>query len=126
MDETLKALVEAAERGENVPHVQIALGSGLVSGLPIPHAEYVELQQQSIRVDILKSQGRIKLREQKAAKEAAENLSVELATFAHTAPDRSALVLKDVTLSLWDRRSGASPRHANPGRTDRALVGWRL
>lgn len=57
MDETLKALVEAAERGENAPHVQIALGSGLVSGLPIPHAEYVELQQQSIRVDTLKSQG---------------------------------------------------------------------
>src|SRR3954451_11294936 len=100
MDATLKGLVEAAERGEKVPHVQVALGSGLVSGLPIPHAEYIKLQRQSIRVDILKSQGRIKLREQKAAKEGAESLSVELAGFAPTAPDGATLVLKDVTLAL--------------------------
>ena len=100
MDATLTALVDAAERGDRVPHVQVALGSGMVSGLPISHAEYVELQQQSIRVDLLKSQGRIKLREQKEAKEAAETLSLELAAFSHAPPNGTALVLKNVTLSL--------------------------
>lgn len=100
MDATLKALVDAAERGEKAPHVQVVLGTGLVSGLPIPHSEYMEHQRQSIRIDLLKSQGRIKVREQRAAKEAAENLSIELAAFTQSPPNGSALVLKDVTLSL--------------------------
>jgi hypothetical protein len=49
MDETGRALVEAAERGEAIPRVQVALGSALATGLPIAHDEYAELQPASDR-----------------------------------------------------------------------------
>jgi hypothetical protein len=99
MDPTLKALIEAAERGEDVPRVQVVLGAGLVSGVPIPHAEYAELQRQSIQVDLVKGQ-RISTQEQEAAEKEAEQRSVGLAAFAQTKTDASALVLKEVALFL--------------------------
>jgi hypothetical protein len=55
VDATLGALVQAAERGDDVPRVQVALGSALVTGIPISHAEYAELQRQSIQVGLAKA-----------------------------------------------------------------------
>jgi hypothetical protein len=100
VDATLQALVEATERGEEVPRVQVSLGNGLVSGQPIPHAEYSELQQQSIAVELKKDRGRTKLRAQKSAREEADQQSIGLAGFATTPANGSALALKEVTLAL--------------------------
>lgn len=100
MDTTLQALVEAAERGDDVPRVSVAVGSGVVSGIPIPHSEYAELQRESIEID-LRQVRRPRIRgERKADIEASVAESAGIAAFAQTPPSGSALVLKEVAFLL--------------------------